>query len=331
MKIIHSVKEMQSEALRIRRAGCRIGFVPTMGFLHEGHLSLIRKARDASNFLVVSVFVNPTQFGPAEDFNSYPRDIERDGNLCRQENVDVMFYPPADEMYAADHSVHVEESELCTSLCGPFRPGHFRGVTTIVAKLFNIVQPDVAVFGQKDVQQARIIERMARDLNFPVEIIIAPIVREADGLAMSSRNMYLSAQERKRATCIYESLHMAERLCDEGIKDTAVIRNRMRDLILECGMKENILEAPRSRKAGQVRASPRQGGVLTPKSEVPVEIDYIETVDYRTLKPVDRIEDMTLIAVAVRIGKTRLIDNTVMGSTAVEKRRTSNCTVPNSM
>lgn len=284
MQIIPSVNDMQAVALKARHAGKRISLVPTMGFLHEGHLSLVRKARDLSDFLVVSIFVNPTQFGPHEGFDSYPRDMQRDHHVCRNENVDVVFCPSSDEIYADDHSVTIEETQLSAGLCGGSRPGHFRGVITIVAKLFNIIHPHIAVLGQKDAQQSRVIEKMVRDLNFPIEIITLPTVREPDGLAMSSRNSCLSKQERERATCIYKSLCLAQRLYTEQIKDADVISNRMRELIM--------------------RNQP---------SPVPVDIDYIEIRDDRTLKPIDRIKDSTLIAVAVRIGNTRLIDNVILG------------------
>jgi len=281
MKIIRNVKEMRIAVEQAVGTGSRVGLVPTMGFLHEGHLSLVRKAGEISDFLVVSIFVNPTQFCPGEDFGSYPRDIPRDTELCRDEGVDVVFLPAPSEMYAEDQSACVQEMELSAGLCGPFRPGHFRGVTTIVAKLFNIVQPDIAVFGQKDAQQAKVIERMVRDLCFPVEIIIAPIVREPDGLAMSSRNRYLSPEDRGGAICIYRSLCLAERMYEEGTKNTDVIRKAMRELI-----------------------------EITPR----IQIEYIETVDHQTLKPVGTIENTTLVAVAVRIGGARLIDNILISS-----------------
>jgi pantoate--beta-alanine ligase len=279
MRTIQHVADMQSTALRFHREGRRIGFVPTMGFLHEGHLSLIRAAKQATDVTVVSIFVNPIQFGPTEDLARYPRSPEKDSDLCRKAGTDILFLPDANGMYAGDHSVYVEETHLSTGLCGAARPGHFRGVATIVAKLFNIVQPDVAVFGQKDAQQARVIEQMVRDLNFPVQIIVAPTVRETGGLAMSSRNSYLSHGEREQALCISRSLNLAVNMAGEGIVETATIKQRMGDVIGE---------------------------------EPSVRVEYIETVDYETLKPVQRIEGKTLVTVAVRIGKTRLIDNAVI-------------------
>ena len=282
MKIIHSPQEMQGYALAQKRQGIRIGFVPTMGFLHEGHLSLMRLARETSDLLVVSIFVNPTQFGPGEDLAAYPRDVERDRALCEREAVAVLFSPADGEMYADDRSVWVAETQLSCGLCGASRPGHFRGVATVVGKLFNIVQPDVAVFGQKDAQQVRVIQRMVRDLDFPVQVVVAPIAREVDGLAMSSRNAYLSAGERRQATCLYRALQLAERLHAEGVREVATLRERMMKVI---------------------------------DAEPAARIDYIEMVDDETLQPVDRIESATLVALAVRIGDTRLIDNVVIPET----------------
>jgi len=280
MITIPAVREMQAFADRARQECKRIGFVPTMGYLHEGHMSLVRIARKISQIVVVSSFVNPTQFGPREDFGKYPRDNERDDRLCQREGVDVVFRPSVDDVYAKDHSVCVDEAVLSAGLCGKFRQGHFRGVTTIVAKLFNIVQPHVAVFGRKDAQQARLIEQMVRDLNFPVEIVVAPIVRESDGLAMSSRNTYLSEGERKRASSIYGSLCLASRLFGGGIVDAA-------------------------RLTGEIRA-------FLEANASPLEIEYIEAVNYVTLQPVSTVKGKTLLAIAVRIGRTRLIDNIVL-------------------
>ena len=281
MKIIQSPQEMQQLALELKRAGKRIAFVPTMGFLHEGHLSLMRTAREQSDLLVASIFVNPTQFGPNEDLDAYPRDFERDELLCASVGVDVVFYPEPATMYAQDASVWVDEESLSGGLCGASRPGHFRGVCTVVAKLFNIVQPDLAVFGEKDAQQLRIIERMVRDLNFPLKIVRGPIVREADGLAMSSRNKYLSAEQRKNALCLKRSLeHVAEK-----------VRSG------EC----SVLE---------LRASLAELIQKTPGAE----IDYVEFVDDASLVAVEQIERKTLVALAVRFGTTRLIDNAVIGN-----------------
>ena len=270
---------MQQAALALRREGRRIGFVPTMGFLHEGHLSLIRIARGHSDVVVVSIFVNPAQFGPNEDLAKYPRDFERDETLCRQAGADIIFYPEAKDIYPPDHSVYVVEESLSRGLCGAARPGHFRGVATVVAKLFNIVLPDVAVFGEKDGQQLRIIRRMVRDLNFPVQIISGPTVREPDGLAMSSRNAYLSPDERQQALCLRRALDRAAQMVRDGEQDAAAIR---------AAMQQVIAEAPLART------------------------DYIEIVDDATLEPIRVIAQPTLAALAVFIGRTRLIDNTVL-------------------
>ena len=279
MEVIRSVKEMQARALELKRAGKSIGFVPTMGYLHEGHLSLMRLARARCDVLVVSVFVNPTQFGPNEDLDAYPRDFDRDEKCCAGEGVDLVFYPTPETMYAADASVWVDEESLSNVLCGSSRPGHFRGVCTVVAKLFNIVQPDCAVFGEKDAQQLRVIERMVRDLNVPVQIVRGPIVREADGLAMSSRNKYLDAGQRAQALCLRRALDLAERLFEQGERDVASLRK---------GMLELIGGAPGA------------------------AIDYIEFVADASLAPVEEIQGSILVALAVKFGATRLIDNTVL-------------------
>ncbi len=280
MNILRTVAEMQEASRSARRAGHRIGFVPTMGFLHEGHLSLMRLAREQCDVLVASIFVNPTQFGPGEDLDKYPRDFERDADLCECCGVDVLFFPPVDEMYAADSSVFVDETLLSAGLCGASRAGHFRGVLTVVAKLFNMVLPDVAVFGQKDAQQAALIQRMVRDLNFPIKIVIAPIVREPDGLAMSSRNTYLSAEERAQALWLSRALAKAEAGAAVGSAESAALEAGMRSLLRH--------EAPG------------------------VEIEYIAIVNEASLAPVDTAEPGTLIAIAARVGKTRLIDNVVL-------------------
>ena len=279
MEIIQSPEAMQRRALELKRAGHVIGFVPTMGFLHEGHLSLMRLARERCDVLVASIFVNPAQFGPNEDLDAYPRDFERDEALCEQAGVDIIFYPEAGNMYAADSSVWVDEESLSGVLCGASRSGHFRGVCTVVAKLFNLVQPDLAVFGEKDAQQLRIIERMVRDLNFPVEIIRGPIIREPDGLAMSSRNKYLSGTQRKDALCLRRSLDLAKQLVGEGERSISALRGAMGELI------EKI---------------PAAG------------IDYIEFADDASLQPVKRVDGKTLVALAVQFGSTRLIDNDVL-------------------
>jgi pantoate--beta-alanine ligase len=276
MNIITSPLDMQKTALALKRAGKRIGLVPTMGFLHEGHLSLIKLARLKANVVVLSIFVNPTQFGPNEDFSRYPRDFERDRALCAAAGVDIIFNPVPETMYPAGYSVFVEETALSKVLCGASRPGHFRGVLTVVAKLFNLTLPDVAVFGQKDAQQARLIQQMACDLNFPVTIVLAPIIRESDGLAKSSRNTYLSPAERREALCLQQALKTARRLYREGERDARRIIATM-----QVGI-EQISSA---------------------------RADYIAIVDRDTLQPVPRLDTPVLVALAVYIGKTRLIDN----------------------
>lgn len=279
MTVIESVQGMQHIALHEKRAGRKIALVPTMGYLHEGHLSLVALARARAEIIILSVFVNPTQFLPGEDLAVYPRDFERDKELCARAGVDLVFHPEPSEMYAADHSVFVDETALSNVLCGASRPGHFRGVTTVVAKLFNITLPDVAVFGQKDAQQCRIIQRMVRDLNLPVEIVVGPIVREPDGLAMSSRNKYLSIEERSRALCLRRSLDAAEAMVQSGERSVAGIRSV----------------------------------VVAAISAVPgATLDYVAFVDNETLEPVPRITRPVLVALAVRFGPTRLIDNTVL-------------------
>jgi len=279
MKVIQSVEEM-SEASRSRKAaGKRIALVPTMGFLHEGHLSLIRAARKAGDVLVVSIFVNPAQFGPAEDLDSYPRDLERDLQLCEGEGTDIVFTPPAEEIYPDGYSTWVEETELSRGLCGAARPGHFRGVTTVVLKLFNIVSPDVAFFGRKDYQQFKVISKMARDLDLPVEVVGLPTVREPDGLAMSSRNAYLSDREREEALCLRRALLKARQLLAAGETSAAAVRREMERLI----------------------------GV-----EPDARIDYLEFTDPETLQPRETVRPGDLAAGAVFINRVRLIDNLLL-------------------
>ncbi len=270
---------MQKEALALRRRGRSIVLVPTMGFLHEGHLSLIRRGRRLGDVLVVSLFVNPTQFGPGEDLDRYPRDFRRDARLCRAEGVDILFAPRAEDLYAPDHSTWVLEERLSRGLCGRSRPGHFRGVTTVVAKLFHIVSPDVAVFGRKDYQQAMVIRRMVRDLDFPVKIVTAPTVREPDGLAMSSRNAYLDGDHRRQATSLKKALDAAVSALNGGQRDAERIRRLLRRRIRAA--------APDAR------------------------IDYAEVVDAETLEPVRTISGPVALALAVYLGETRLIDNAV--------------------
>ncbi len=270
---IKDVREMTEDW---RRQGLSIGFVPTMGYLHDGHRSLIEKARKENDKVVVSIFVNPIQFGPNEDFAKYPRDITQDMEMCGKAGADFVFTPKASEMYPSRIFAYVNMEELGDGLCGAKRPGHFRGVCTVVAKLFNIIMPDRAYFGEKDAQQLAIIKRMAHDLNFKTEIVPCPIVREPDGLAMSSRNIYLSSEERIAALVISKSLSIAQSALFNGEKDAAEIGSLI---------------------AGEISHEPL------------AHIDYINIVDALTLRPIDRIQGTVLVAAAVYIGSTRLIDN----------------------
>ncbi len=279
MEIVHTVREMQASADRVRREGRKIGFVPTMGYLHEGHLALVRKAREVSDFVVASIFVNPTQFGPTEDLDKYPRDLERDKRLLEQEHTDLLFFPDVKEMYPPGYSTYVEVRDLEDYLCGKMRVGHFTGVATVVAKLFNIVKPHYAVFGQKDYQQLKIIERMTRDLNMDLEIVPFPTVREAGGLAMSSRNTYLSPEEREKALLIYASMTRLQELVKSGKRDAAFLVDQAKAIL-----------------------SSREG----------VNIEYVSISDAETLKEVDQVRGKALLAIACRVGKTRLIDNTIL-------------------
>jgi len=276
MKLIEKIADLREEIKRFKREGKIIGFVPTMGYFHEGHLSLMDIARKRSDVLVVSIFVNPIQFGPNEDYNRYPRDLKRDLKLAEERGVDIVFHPDNREMYQENFQTYVNVEKLTKGMCGKYRPGHFRGVTTVVAKLFNIVQPDIAVFGQKDVQQAIVIKRMVGDLNFPVEIVVGPVIREHDGLAMSSRNTYLNDEERKQAPMIYKALKVAREKVKMGNRDAAKLKE-----IIE----NTIATVPLAR------------------------IEYVEIVDDENLEPVSEVKPGTLAAVAVWFGKTRLIDN----------------------
>ncbi len=277
---------MQALALRWRREGVRVGFVPTMGYLHEGHMSLVRRARrdvGEDGVVVVSVYVNPTQFAANEDLSRYPRDLGRDRRLCREEGVDVMFVPDDGEMYwrgdaAGEASTYVVEELLVRGMEGASRPTHFRGVTTVVAKLFHLVAPDVAVFGAKDYQQAAVVKRMVRDLFMPVDVVVAPTVREADGLAMSSRNAYLTAEERGQAVVLHEAIGMVRR-CVRGVK-RPVLAERLR------GEVERLV-----------------GGCSLGR------LDYVAFVDAQTLEPLERVGRGAQMALAVWFGRTRLIDN----------------------
>jgi pantoate--beta-alanine ligase len=279
MEIIRQITLFQEKIKEARRLGKAIGFVPTMGFLHEGHLSLLRQARADNDLVVLSIFVNPLQFGAGEDFEEYPRDLERDAALAAGTGCDIIFAPATRDMYPKDYATFVEVERLTSGLCGASRPGHFRGVTTVVNKLFNIVTPDRAYFGQKDAQQAMIIKRMAKDLNMGLEVVVLPIIREADGLAMSSRNTYLSQAERKAATVLYRSLCLAKHSIAAGERNAGSIKQLIRDTI---------------------------------NSERLAQIDYIAVVDAENLQELDTIEKLALIALAVRFGKTRLIDNIIV-------------------
>jgi pantoate--beta-alanine ligase len=277
MHLLRFPCEVTEWAREQHRAGKRIGFVPTMGYLHAGHLSLVEEAKKQADVVCLSIFVNPKQFGPHEDFAAYPRDEESDLQLCREGGVDVVFLPRPDGMYAPDASVFVDEDKLQRGLCGTRRPGHFRGVCTVVAKLFNIVQPDVAVFGQKDFQQVAVIRRMVRDLDFPIEIIMAPTMREPDGLAMSSRNVYLSPTERENALGVSRALRSLGGV-GQGHPSAEPLREQMRKVLERYGLLE----------------------------------DYVAIVDADTLEPVTRVESGNVALIAAYCGKTRLIDNRIL-------------------
>jgi pantoate--beta-alanine ligase len=275
--LVKTVKDMKSIVKKLKEKGKSIGFVPTMGYLHEGHISLIRCSKKDNDVTVVSIFVNPIQFGENEDLDRYPRDIERDLQICRDEGVDFVFYPSVDEMYPDGFSTYVEVEGLTDKLCGAFRPGHFKGVTTVVNKLFNILQPDRAYFGEKDYQQLKVIQKMVKDLNMNVEVIGCPVVREKDGLALSSRNKYLSEKERESALSISRALFEGKKMFEKGEKDPQKIISKMKKIISSYPEVKNV--------------------------------QYIEIVDPETLEPKKKVEKGDLIAVAVFVGNTRLIDN----------------------
>lgn len=276
MMTVKTIKEVRAQVKVWKNQGLSIGLVPTMGYLHEGHKSLIDKAVSQNDRVVVSVFVNPIQFGPNEDLNSYPRDIEHDKKLCEEAGASLVFNPEPDEMYFNDRCTHIDVDGLTEGLCGAKRPGHFTGVCTVVSKLFNIVTPDRAYFGEKDAQQLAVIKRMVRDLSFDIDIIGCPIVREEDGLAKSSRNTYLSKEERQAALVLSRSLKKAEKLFNDGERAVETVKKAIRDEI----NKEPLAKA-----------------------------DYIEIVDSCSLKPIKTANNSVLVAIAVFIGKTRLIDN----------------------
>ncbi len=276
MKVIEKIADMRRLRQKLSEP---IGLVPTMGYLHEGHLSLVRRARAETSSVVVSIFVNPAQFGPGEDLNSYPRDIERDLALLKKEGVDIVFIPSTAEMYPERFDSWVEVGEVAERLEGACRPGHFRGVATVCAKLFDIVQPTRAYFGQKDAQQAVVIKRMVADLNMNLEIVALPTVREPDGLAMSSRNTYLDPEQRKAALVLHQALTLAQELYTGGERNAERIRREMRVLI---------------------------------QKQLLAKIDYVSVADAETLDELDRVEPPALVSLAVRIGRTRLIDNVVL-------------------
>ena len=280
MKILRTVKEIQEYTREIKKAGKTIGLVPTMGALHEGHLTLMRAARQAADVVIASVFVNPVQFGPNEDYDAYPRQFEADCAKLETVPVDAVFHPEPSEMYPAGYSTYVNvEGEITHKLCGAKRPGHFRGVATVVTKLMNLARADKAFFGQKDAQQVVVIKRFTADLNLPVEVVMVPICREESGLARSSRNVYLSAEERTAALVLSRSLRQAKAAFAEGEKDTAKLKELVRSVL------------------GQ---------------EPLADVDYVELYSFPGLEPIEAVEQPALLAIAVRIGKTRLIDNVIL-------------------
>jgi pantoate--beta-alanine ligase len=276
MEIAKTIQTVRSLVKEARTKGKKIGLVPTMGALHIGHISLIEKAKQQADFVVVSIFVNPTQFGPGEDFEKYPRPLQGDLEICRNTGVDVVFTPTAEQMYPQENLTWVNVEKLTEQLCGQFRPEHFRAVATVCAKLFNIVEPDFAFFGAKDGQQAIVIKRMVADLNMPLKIVICPTVRQPNGLAVSSRNQYLTENQKKDATLIYKSLQKCRAMINAGVKDTQEIATQMRKI---------LQQAPS------------------------IKIEYVSIVDAETLQAIDHIAGSILAAAAVKIGSARLIDN----------------------
>ncbi len=279
MQISGSIKETRNQVKSWKEEGLKVGLVPTMGYLHEGHKSLIDRARAENDRVVVSIFVNPMQFGPGEDLEAYPRDLERDSKICEEGGVDLIFHPEVEEMYGPDFHGFVDMTVLPEKLCGASRPVHFKGVQTVVAKLFHIIPAHRAYFGQKDAQQLAIIRRMVIDLDFDIEIIGCPIIREADGLAKSSRNTYLSEEERKQAVILNASLEEAMKAIEEGEQDAAAIKAKITEKLNTCPL---------------------------------ARIDYVEVVSFDNIQPIDKIEGAVLIAIAVYIGTTRLIDNRII-------------------
>jgi pantoate--beta-alanine ligase len=281
MQIIRPLADMTGWSRETIKHGETIALVPTMGYFHDGHLNLMRMAGRLADKVVVSIFINSLQFGPNEDLDRYPRDLARDTGMAENEKVDILFVPSDRDMYSTDFNARVMVGDITDTLCGRKRPGHFEGVTTIVAKLFNIIKPDIAVFGQKDFQQLSVIRKMVRDLNWDIEIVGHPIVRENDGLAMSSRNTYLSREERLKALCLYAAVRHAKKRFEDGVTDADLLKDEIRDIIL---------------------------------ANSGVDIDYISIVDKDTLSDKSIIDSASVVALAVRIGSTRLIDNCFLGN-----------------
>jgi len=280
MEVIVNIREMQKMSNLLRKEGKRTGFVPTMGYLHEGHLSLVRKAKSLCDSVVVSIFVNPAQFGPGEDFERYPRDAEGDKAKLAGEGVDFLFIPEPKDMYPSGYQTYIDVTEVSKGLCGDFRPGHFRGVATVVAKLFNIVRPHLAVFGEKDYQQLLVIKRLVEDLNFDIEIIPSILIREKDGMAMSSRNTYLSPENRRKASILYRSLMKGEQLYDSGERRVFTICEAIKKIV-------NSVDG--------------------------VSLQYLEIRDAETLEKMDHVNKPAVIAIAAMLGAVRLIDNIIIG------------------
>jgi pantoate--beta-alanine ligase len=280
MQVVLNIEEMQNISDCLRKDGKRIGFVPTMGYLHEAHLSLVRKVKTLCDKVVVSIFVNPTQFGPGEDFERYPRNEEGDKAKLEREGVDFLFMPGNAEMYPPEYQTYVEVTKVSTGLCGEFRPGHFRGVATIVLKLFNIVNPHVAIFGEKDYQQLMVIKRMVKDLNLNIEIIPGTLMREKDGIAMSSRNTYLFSADREKAQGLYQSLQKGKELFDSGERRVSSIVKKVEEVL---------------------------------RSKDGIAVQYVEIRDAETLEKIDRINGPAVIAIAAMVGSVRLIDNLMIG------------------
>jgi len=282
MEVAETIRSVRSLVKAARKKGKKIGFVPTMGALHIGHISLIEAAKKGSDFVVVSIFVNPTQFGPGEDFEKYPRPFDTDLEICSKKDVEVVFAPTPEEMYKSENLTWVNVEKLTKGLCGQFRPEHFRGVATVCTKLFNIVMPDVAFFGQKDAQQAVVIKRMVADLNMPLEIVVCPTIRQPDGLTVSSRNKYLTVEQKKDAVLIYKSLQKCREMIKAGVTDVEQVIDQMQKVLLQIPS---------------------------------IKIEYVSIVDAKTLQPLEKAQGKVLAAVAVRIGQTRLIDNILVDVT----------------